>query len=170
MQSQTISKEACNISEITLPSISWRTPSFIYYTPPCLIKLPFKSEVPHLNICATWGWKGARSLPARAQTHTETHKLKPCGQAKASQLTFTVTPGEVVCASTVLYRHFAPDSCVKATHMCAAAVLSEACRVSGGLAAVKQWRGGEGALLLSEGLRQTVTHQPKDCLLLTACV
>ncbi|TNN63765.1 hypothetical protein EYF80_025967 [Liparis tanakae] len=26
----------------------------------------------------------------------------------------------------------------------------------------------EGGLLLSEGLGQTVTHQPKDCLLLTA--
>lgn len=53
--------------------------------------------------------------------------------------------------------------------MCASSLLSEACMVSG-LAAVKQWRDGEGALLLSEGLRQTVTHQPKDCLLLTACV
>ncbi len=53
--------------------------------------------------------------------------------------------------------------------MCAASLLSEACMVSG-LAAVKQWRDGEGALLLSEGLRQTVTHQPKDCLLLTARV
>lgn len=29
------------------------------------------------------------------------------------------------------------------------------------LAALKQWRGGEGGLLLSEGLRQTVTHEPQ---------
>lgn len=38
-------------------------------------------------------------------------------------------------------------------------VFSEACMVSG-LEAVKQWRDGEGALLLSDGLRQTVTQQP----------
>lgn len=50
----------------------------------------------------------------------------------------------------------------------AVSLFSEACMVSG-LAAIKQWRDGEGALLLSDGLRQTVTQQPWDRLLLTAC-
>lgn len=41
-------------------------------------------------------------------------------------------------------------------HLCAASVFSEACMVSA-LDAIKQWRDGEGALLLSEVPRQTVT-------------
>lgn len=160
-----ISKKPCNISEITLPSISGRSPSFIYYTPPCLIRLLFKSEVPYLNIGATWRWKGARSPHARAQIHA----LNPCGQAKVLQLICTVTPGEILRISTV--PPCWPWACVKAgfVAMRAASVFTGACMVSG-LAAVKQRRDGEGALLLSEGLRQTVTHQPKDCLLLTARV
>lgn len=44
-------------------------------------------------------------------------------------------------------------------HLCAASVFSEACMVSA-LEAIKQWRDGEGALLLLEGPRQTVTQQP----------
>lgn len=72
-----ISKEVCNISEIILSSISRRTPSFIYYTPPCLIKLLFKSEVPHLNIGATLGVKGCQ-VPACTGTNTHSESLWSC--------------------------------------------------------------------------------------------
>ena len=151
-----------------------KDPSFIYYTPPCLIKLLFKSEVPHLNICATWGWKGARSLRARAQTHTHTHTHRhthwilvarqkhPSSHLQWHQVRLCAR--HLYCTdiwlrkSDVFWRTCAPPLCSAKPAGCL-----------GGLAAVKQWRGGEGALLLSEGLRQTVTHQPKDCLLLTAC-
>lgn len=44
-------------------------------------------------------------------------------------------------------------------HLHVAPVFSEACMVSA-LEAIKQWRDGKGALLLSEGPRQTVTQQP----------
>lgn len=86
--------------------------------------------------------------------------LNRCGYAKVLRLIFTVLTGEVLhisaaprCSSTCVKAGFV------ATHRSPPCSVKR-CMVSG-LAALKQWSGSEGGLLLSEGLRQTVTQQPQ---------
>lgn len=67
-----------------------KDPIFHYYTPPCLIKVLFKSDVPNLNIGATWGWEGAQTLALNLR-----------GTIPVLQLTLTVIPGEALHMSAV---------------------------------------------------------------------
>lgn len=71
--------QACYISEITLVNLQHEVPLYFhYYTPPCLIKLPFKWEDLNLNIGATWwGWRVARFEYQHACAHTHTHWMLP---------------------------------------------------------------------------------------------
>lgn len=84
-----------NITETTLLFVQHNfnhmkyPPSFIYYTPPCLIKLPFKSQDRNLNIGAT---SGCQSFCMHAHKYTR----NPYGEAKASHFIFTVTDEVVV--------------------------------------------------------------------------
>lgn len=100
---------------------------------------------------------GVKGCQVAACTSTNTL----CGkEAKVLQLIFTVISGEVLHISSAPTYGFARAYVRKNVFFCRTVhVFSEACMVSG-LAAVKQWRDGEGALLLSDGLRQTVTQQP----------
>lgn len=100
--------------------------------------------------------------------HGHQYTLNPCGQAKALQLLFTVITGELFvridCTDMLLVDVRKSWLCRDARRL---SVRTEASMVSGLAGSSKTMEGG---LLLSEGLRQTVTHQPKDCLLLTARV
>lgn len=78
-------------------------PLFIYYTPPWLIKLLFKSEDP-IWILARHGGERVPGLSAVQAPWAQIQTLNPCGQPKALSLIFTVSTGEVFYTLAALTR------------------------------------------------------------------
>ena len=144
-----------------MPSIQRGTPrSFIIHHQVSLRS--YSNEmIPIWILARHGGWKGARSDCVCVCTGTKI--LNHRDRAKLWQFIFTVITGEGlvhISSTDALLVGVRKSSflalCVR--RLCAQ--WSAGGYMVSGLAAVKQWGDAEGGLLLSEGLRQTVTHHP----------